>query len=487
MQDHTNDEIESKEQLKSGWTLKPITILAIILVTVLITAFSTNFLINKKVALNNYIATNSGDRADFQKLYEAYDHLNKEYFTDVESDQLINGAIDGMLNALDDPYTDYLSIEEASTFNSTISSSFEGIGAEVSSVDGNITIVSPINGSPAQKAGIKANDIILTVDGTSVTGMSVSEAVTLIRGPKETEVILTIKRPGLEETLTIPIIRDTIPIETVYGEILPDTDGIAKVQVTSFSTNTVKELKEKLTELEEEGMKSVILDLRHNPGGLLDQALEMASLFMDNEKTVLFVENRDGTKYNYVSSGEKKEIELVVLIDEGSASASEIVAAALSESANVPLVGKTTFGKGTVQRAYEFQDGSTMKFTIQKWLTPDGNWIHGEGIQPDYEVSLPDYASLTVISADATYKLEQYDPQIKVAQNMFNALGYTVRQDGYFDSKMEAVVKQFQADHNIPVDGILTGKTSTTLMDNLRQLISDNDTQVQKAVEILSK
>lgn len=486
MQDHTNDEIEQVKQVKSGWTIKPITILAIILVTILISAFTTNYLINNKVALNNYSSAKE-DRQEFQKLYEAYDRIAVEYFKDIDTNELINGAIDGMLESLDDPYTDYLSIEEAVNFNSTISSSFEGIGAEVSSVDGNITIVSPINGSPAKKAGIKANDVILTVDGTSVTGMSVSEAVSLIRGPKETEVILTIKRPGMEEILTIPIVRDTIPIETVYGEILPNTDGIAKVQVTSFSQNTVNELKEKLTELEKDGMKSLILDLRHNPGGLLDQALELASLFMDNDKTVLFVENRDGSKYNYVSSGQKKEIDLVVLVDEGSASASEIVAAALSESANVPLVGKTTFGKGTVQRAFDFSDGSTMKFTIQKWLTPNGNWIHGEGIKPDYEVSLPDYASLTVISVDATYKLDNYDPQIKVAQNMLNALGYTVREDGYFDSKMEEKIKQFQSDNNITVDGILTGETSTTLMERLGQLILTNDTQVQKAVEILSK
>ena len=481
-----NNQMESTKQ--SGIRLKPLSFVLVILLTILVTAFITNLFLNKELTNNepNTIvdsSTTAEERDEFEKLYNAFDKLNLDYYKEVDPTVLIDGAIDGMLDSLEDPYTDYLTKQEATNFNDSISSSFEGIGAEISSVDGNITVVSPIKGAPAEAAGIRANDVILTVDGTNITGMSTTEAVTLIRGEKGSEVVLTVRRPGVEEVLTIPIIRDTIPVETVYGEMV--TDEIAKIQVTSFSKNTTKELKEMMTNLEKEGMKSLILDLRQNPGGLLDQALEMASLFMDNDKTVLFVENRDGTKYNYVSSGDKKDIELVVLIDEGSASASEIVAGALSQNANVPLVGKTTFGKGTVQQAFEFEDGSSVKLTTQRWLTPNGDWINEVGIKPDYEVSLPEYAFLTVISTNETYKVDDFNSQVKVAQAMLNALGYTVREDGYFDDAMQQQVKNFQKDNNLTVDGILTGSTSAKLMDEIRTLIKENDTQLHKAIEVL--
>jgi len=184
------------------------------------------------------VVTVGPERKDFNKLYEAFDTLKKGYYKDVNQQKLINGAIDGMVSSLDDPYSDYMSNEEAKSFHSSISSSFEGIGAEIQEKEGHIIIVSPIKGSPAEKAGLKPNDMIMSVDGKSLQGMNSTQAVTLIRGKKGTKVELTISRPGTEAPMTVPIVRDNIPIETVYGEMIDDS--IAKVQITSFSTNTSK-------------------------------------------------------------------------------------------------------------------------------------------------------------------------------------------------------------------------------------------------------
>ena len=344
------------------------------------------------------------ERSEFGKLYTAYDTLKNNYYEKVDQDKLINGAINGMVESLDDPYSDYMDESEAKSFHDSISSSFEGIGAEIQEQDGFIMIVSPIKDAPAEKAGLKPNDKVISVDGKSIQGMSATEAVMLIRGEKGTTVKLTIQRPGMDETMDVPIVRDTIPIETVYGEMLED--GIAKVQITTFSENTSKELLTTLNELQNQGMKGLILDLRQNPGGLLDQAIEISSLFLPDSEIVLQIEDRNGKveKINATSGKDNPNLPLVVVIDKGSASASEILAAAVQESGNVTLVGEKSFGKGTVQKAQDLTDGSNLKLTTEKWLTPKGNWIHKKGITPDVEVALPDYASLTMINPDIELK-----------------------------------------------------------------------------------
>ena len=224
--------------------------------------------------------TVGADRSEFTKLYTAYDALINGYFEEVEQEDLINGAINGMVQALDDPYSDYMNKKEAKSFLESISSSFEGIGAEIQELDGYIQIVSPIKESPAEKAGLKPNDKVLSVDGKSIQGLSATEAVLLIRGEKGTTVTLTIERPGAADPMDVSIVRDTIPIETVYGEMIEGEEGIAKVQITSFSESTTDELIETLNELKNQGMTGLVLDLRQNPGGLLDQAIGIANLFL---------------------------------------------------------------------------------------------------------------------------------------------------------------------------------------------------------------
>ncbi|MFJ7682604.1 S41 family peptidase [Peribacillus butanolivorans] len=425
--------------------------------------------------------------AEFEKLYSTYDTIKDNYYEEIDQDKLVDGAINGMIKSLDDPYSTYMDKKEASSFHESISSSFEGIGAEIQEQDGEIMVVSPIKGSPAEKAGIKPNDIILSVDGKSVEGLSSSEAVLKIRGEKGTKVELSISRAGESDPIDLTIKRDTIPIETVYSEMLDD--GVAKIQVTSFSEHTVQELETALNDMSKKDMKGLILDLRGNPGGLLDQAIDMASLFIPNGEVVLQVEDRSGKKEVFKSknNGELK-IPVVVLIDDGSASASEIVAAAVSESADIPLIGVKSFGKGTVQTAQDFDDGSNFKYTAAKWLTPEGNWIHKKGIKPDIKVNLPDYASLPYISPDKELKASDSSSEVKAAEEMLKAAGYNPGKiDGFFDEETTNAVKEFQKEQKVKETGIIKDDTTVKLMQVIREKILENDTQVKKAVEVLKK
>ncbi|WP_413023254.1 S41 family peptidase [Peribacillus frigoritolerans] len=425
--------------------------------------------------------------AEFEKLYSTYDKIKDDYYEEVDEEKLVDGAINGMIKSLDDPYSAYMDKKEASSFHESISSSFEGIGAEIQEQDGQIMVVSPIKGSPAEKAGVKPNDIILSVDGNSVEGLSSSEAVLEIRGEKGTKVDLSISRAGESEPIKLTIKRDTIPIETVYAEMLDD--GVAKIQVTSFSEHTVQELKTALEEMSKKDMKGLVLDLRGNPGGLLDQAIEMASLFIPNGKVVLQVEDRSGKKdvYKSENDGELK-IPVVVLIDDGSASASEIVAAAVSESADIPLIGVKSFGKGTVQTAQDFEDGSNFKYTAAKWLTPEGNWIHKKGIKPDINVKLPDYASLPYISPDKELKASDSSSEVKAAEEMLKEAGHDPGKiDGFFDEATKNAVTAFQREQKIKETGTIKDDTTVKLMQVIREKILKNDTQVKKAVEVLKK
>ncbi|WP_459349914.1 lmo1851 family serine protease [Neobacillus thermocopriae] len=433
------------------------------------------------------VVTVSNDREEFTKLYKAFDTLKNGYYKKINEQELINGAINGMVESLDDPYSDYMTKDEAESFHSTISSSFEGIGAEIQEKDGHIMIVSPIKNSPAEKAGLKPNDIILSVDGKSLQGVTSTKAVTMIRGKKGTKVELSIQRPGSDAPITVPIIRDEIPIETVYGEMVDDR--IAKVQITSFSTNTTKELTDKLNELKSKGMQGLVLDLRQNPGGLLDQAINISSMFVPKGKIIVKEQDRNGKVKEIASQNDGNPgFPLVVLIDKGSASASEILAAAVKESAGVPLVGEKSFGKGNVQTAADFSDGSNIKYTIAKWLTPNGNWIHKKGIKPDMEVALPEYANLPIINPEKELTLSTSSTEVQTAQKMLKALGYDPgREDGFFDEKTKKAVMSFQTANQLTADGILKGETTLKLMEKIRELINNNDTQLNKAIEVLKE
>ncbi|WP_420814208.1 S41 family peptidase [Loigolactobacillus bifermentans] len=426
--------------------------------------------------------------ASFQKLTNVYQSIQQNYYRKVSSEKLVNGAIHGMLNSLDDPYSEYLTGNDAGDLNNTISGNFEGIGAQVQKSAGRIEIIAPIAGSPAKKAGLKANDIIMSINGHSTAGLSVDQAVSKIRGKKGTSVKLVIKRGS--DTFTVNLKRDVIPVTTVNTKYIK-ANKIGYIQVTTFSERTSKEFKAAVKKLRKQGAKSFIVDVRENPGGLMDQALKMSSMFLKNGQTIMQVKARTGAAKVYKAGkdydkGFKITEPTKVLIDDGSASAAEIFSAALNQSAKIQLIGSQSFGKGTVQNVSDFNDNSEFKITVAKWLTPDGTWINKKGLTPNVKVKYPSYAYLPVVSTTKTYQQGDVAKNIKTMQQALKGLGYTVdTTNGYFSAVTQQAVRKFQTAQHLTVSGKLDKATMQKIQTELATKISQNDPVYDKAVDAL--
>ena len=325
----------------------------------------------------------------FAPFWEAVNMVQSRYYRQpLDDDQLVEGAINGMLETLEDPYTFYLSPEAESTERGGFEGEINGIGVEVTEDEGNIVIIAPIDGSPAAEAGLQPGDILRAADDEDLTGLSVMEAAQIVRGPRGTEVTLLIEREG--ETFEVVVERDVIKISSVNGEILDE--NLAYVRLSQFGMQTDEELAALLKELMAEEPDGLILDLRRNPGGSLDTVVEVADEFLP-EGQVLRQEFSAGVDQEFDSKdgGLAEEIPMVVLIDEGSASASEVLAGAIHDNDRGILIGETSFGKGTVQTWQQLSNGGGLRMTIARWLTPDETWVNEEGISPDYRVNLPEY------------------------------------------------------------------------------------------------
>lgn len=429
---------------------------------------------------------------EFVKFYNAFKAIKKDYIHEVKNDQLIEGAINGMIGSLDDPYSDYMDPASAQEFNSSLQSTFEGIGAEVTLHNGRVTIVSPIKGSPAEKVGLRPNDQILSVNGESLEGLDLIKAVTKIRGPKGSKAVLKVLRPGVTEPMTVECVRDKIPLETVHSEVI-DKGGAkyGKIELSQFSVDTAKHFGEQLADLEKKGIQGLIIDVRGNPGGYLLAVKEIGEMLVPNKGLIVKIEYGDksrGAEEFRSTTDKAKPYPIVLLVDNGSASASEILAGALSESGGYKLVGEKTFGKGTVQSTMEMEDKSQLKLTIAKWLTPKGEWIHKKGIEPDVKVEQPPYFKATQLPPDKVLARDMAGPEVKNLQLILDALQVKPgRNDGYFDANTEDAVKRFQAKKKLPVTGKIDKATSAALEDDLRDQIRQpqNDLQLQKAIEVL--
>ena len=439
---------------------------------------------------NSDSVASSGDltNEDLKKLELVYDTLVNGYVDkNISKDDLINGALKGMAEATGDPYTNYLVNDETAAIDETMTGSFGGIGAELRSENNRVIISNTREGTPAQKIGLQENDAILKVNGEDMEGKSISYVVSKVRGEVGTDVTLTIQR-GTQE-LEVKITRAKIAIETVKGTVDSTDSTIGHVQINSFAKNTAKEVEKAVTDLREKGVKKFIFDVRYNPGGLLDQAIMIANMFVEEGKTILNVENRDGQIKSYKASKDYGTFKItepyVLLVNEGSASASEILAAALKESADAQLIGKKTYGKGTVQSVIEVGENAELKYTIAKWLTPNKTWIHKTGIEPTEEVSMPDYYNITIIDTREVVKEGAVSDNVKTIETILKGLGYDVTADGYFDSKTTEAVKEFQKSKGLSETGEVDEKTGTALMSAIRDALKANDTQYKAAVKAL--
>lgn len=429
--------------------------------------------------------------AHIEKVAQAYNLIKNNYLKDVDDKQLIEGAIQGMLSSLDDPYSTYMDVEKMKQFEETIQSSFEGIGAEVSTVNGKVTIVAPIKNSPAEEAGLRPKDKILSVDGESIVGMGLFEAVQKIRGKKGTEVVLEVKRAGVAEPFEVTITRDDIPIETVYSKVKTiDGKKTGVIEITTFSKDTAKHFSKQLKKLEEKGIEGLVIDVRGNPGGLLKAVEGILKNFIPEDVPYVKIKDQQGNvSKSFSELEEKKPYPISVVINEGSASASEILAIAMKE-VGYEVVGVKSFGKGTVQRAISLGDGSTIKLTFFKWLSPEGKWIHEKGVKPTVKVKQPDYYFTNPVKVKEPITYNHTGDKVESIQTMLKGLGYDPgRTDGYFNKETEDAVRAFQSDNDLKVTGKVNKKTAGTIesaiIDRIRK--GKDDLQMEKALNVLYK
>jgi carboxyl-terminal processing protease len=334
---------------------------------------------------------------DFSLLWDAWNKLQANYLRELDYTKMIRGAASGMVDAVGDPYTVFFDPAGADDLEKDISGEFEGVGMEVEKKGENIIVVAPLDGTPAKKAGIMPQDILYEINGTSTQGYTVDQAVKKIRGPQGTKVEVTMLRKakdGSYEKKKITLVREKIEMPTVKFEVKKiDNKDVAYIRISQFTSHTFEKMIEAVNQTKQNGTKKIIIDLRNNPGGLLDQTILMSGLFLDKDQTIV-IEGKGKLNEEQTYENSKKGIfaddsyKVVVLINEGSASASEIMAAALKENGRATLVGQKSYGKGSVQTPIKLKDGSTLKVTIAEWLTPKQNHIDGKGIKPDYEVEI---------------------------------------------------------------------------------------------------
>lgn len=332
------------------------------------------------------IPTETG--ATFDLFWEAWDLIQQDFYGDLPTeDELTYGAIRGAMNTLDDPYTAFVEPQIAAINREDYGGTFEGIGAYVTMRDGRLEIVSTFEGQPAEEAGLRGGDIVLQVDDTPIENMSIYEAITLIRGPAGTSVHLTVLRDG-EEPFEVDIIRSEIDIPMLESDMLDD--GIAYVHLLKFNSDASVELADAIQQLLDQDPKGLILDLRGNPGGFLNEAILTAGLFLPEGEEVLIERLKDGSERRHETLDEPvaPDVPMIVLVDGGSASASEIVAGALQDHSRAVLIGEKTFGKGSVQLLHELSNGAELRVTIARFFTPNDRAIHGEGLEPDIVVAL---------------------------------------------------------------------------------------------------
>ncbi len=341
-----------------------------------------------KTANVTNISSGKPEEVDFSIFWEAWNKLNKDYASNLKPQDMVYGAITGLLESTGDPYTIFMKPEENKRFNDDISGEFDGIGLEISLVDNLPTVVAPLPDSPAEKAGLKAKDIILEVDGMLTSDLGFEETINKIRGEKDTTVKLKIVRSGNDKPLEISVVRDNIKVASVSSEI-KESGGkkVFYIKIRQFGGDTEKLFNKELGQASEQKADSIILDLRNNPGGYLETAVNMASNFLDGGVVVSEVD-KSGKKKDFKTSKKGKflDIKIIVLINNGSASASEILAGALKDRDRATIIGTKSFGKGSVQVLEDLSDGSAVKITIAKWLTPKGDHIDKIGITPDIEV-----------------------------------------------------------------------------------------------------
>lgn len=439
---------------------------------------------------------------EFATLFEALDLLETHHYSRPTREQLIEGMMNGMIEALEDPHTTYFSQAEEDAFHDGLGEEFVGIGVNIRYENETLIIDSVFEGSPAQNAGLQSNDIITHVDGEYVVGLEFYEIITLIVGDINTEVVIGVYRQGIEDTLYFEMIRASISNPTVEHTFYEENgQTIGYIKVNSFGDQTFTKFYLALSELEQQGIDGLVIDLRGNGGGYLGTVTDMLQEFIVNDNTAMF-----STQHYYTGEIDTdpylaykqtaKPYDIVTLVNGRSASASEVFASTMQEHGNYIVLGTTTYGKGTMQTQFDLEttDGDALHISFGKWITHDGNWVHfnggTDGVTPDIivEVSEAETVFKVFLMGEDPIVEDTVDFRTKNIQIFFNAIGYTVRQDGYFDITTKTIIETIQAEHNITVNGILNEETFEVINNLIHEYQSDdaNDAQLQGAINYLT-
>ena len=463
-------------------------------IVILICAIAVSFFMG--MMFNNATRTTSstGNR-QFTILEAVYNTMAHDWYfgkdsKDIDTD-LLQAAIKGMVNAQGDPHTEYMTAEEMKAFSKSLETSFTGIGIRYVAIEEGVLVREVLEFSPAEASGMLAGDIIIKVGELLTSEMDDDELQNAIRGESGTDVVVTIRREQKEFEMTIT--RGEI-YTSVSSKII---DDIGHISISSFGTTTASELKTHLDKFVGKNISKLIIDLRDNGGGYLRTLLDMTSFFMEKGTVVIQEIDINGKTHLGLTTGENyyQDVfkDIVILVNENSASCSEVFAAAMKEQLDATIIGITTYGKGTVQVSVGYPDGSALKYTTASWLTPNGESIEGKGIDPDIEEKLHQalYQSYLTFEKDEKYKYDEVHENVKVAQLMLDFLGYSIkRTDGYFDNATTSAIKQFQTSAGLTTNGILDYDTSVALNSEIVREWSINrnkhDNQLKKAIETIN-
>jgi len=423
-----------------------------------------------------------------------FDVLTQEWYfgrdqVDLET-QLIEDAIKGMIDGTGDIHTSYMNAEEVTAFTEAINRNFVGIGVSYFDNNGTFIIERVFIGSPAEKAGVLPGDIIKTVDGVSTQGLTSDDLVDRVRGEENTVVTIDFQRG--EEVVTLEITRGVIK-NTAFGKMIDE--DTAYLEIYQFGEDTGSEVEQYMQLFKEKNAKDIIIDLRDNGGGYLTTLEDIGSMFVPKDGILIQQEIYSGEKLVSKSRGNIliDFEEIILLVNENSASASEVLTAAIKENIDATIVGVTTYGKGTVQQQHAFSDGSALKYTVAEWLTPNGNHINGVGINPDVVVDLHPvmHEIFTQLTEDEAYGIDTVDESVQDAQLALDFLGYSVdRTDGYFSSKTLSALEAYIRDYKLEDEPII----NKVLLDKLRSEVvriwnvekSEKDVQLKKALELIN-
>lgn len=430
------------------------------------------------------LADTNTDRL-FSKLEDLISIIQTYYYKDIKVSDLVDGAIKGMFDVLD-THSTYFTPKEYEEFTSDITGEFAGVGIYIEKGEDYIRVISAIKDTPGFRAGILPGDLIMYVDDKDIKGFSTEQAAALMKGKAGTKVKIGIRRAGVSDIIYIDITREIIKINPVEYEILPDNIGFIKI--TQFNGHVMENLNKALAEFKTKNVKGLIIDVRNNPGGLLDEVIKVCQKLIP-KGPIVSIKYKDKPQETFSSTLAKAPYKIVMLVNEGSASASEIMAGAIKESGTGKLVGTKTYGKGTVQTVLTLTDGSGLKVTVANYLTPKGFALDGIGIMPDFEVqntTADEMAEFAPINGQNSINLKDVSLDVKAMQQRLKALGYNIGSiDGVFGKGTLSVVHKFQTDNKLKLDGSMDADDINILNTKFNTLNGSKDAQLDKAIQEL--